>query len=123
MAGRMQQVEHELLALGFRGYPRALLSSLGFGMLTFLFVWPALDKRFLVAWLVGFLAICLLRLEMSQAFFKLPAPIADPVLWARRMAYVTGVQGLWWGVLAGAALVLTPAEPVYSIWTIFLIII
>ena len=123
MAGRRQQVEHELLALAFRGYPRALLSTLAFGVLTFLFVWPALDKRFLVAWLAGFLAICLLRLEMSQAFLKIPAPVADPVRWARRMAYATGVQGLWWGVLAGAALALSPAEPVYSMWTIFLIIV
>jgi signal transduction histidine kinase len=123
MAGRTQQVEHELLSLAFRGYPRALLSSLGFGVLTFLFVWPALNQRFLVVWLVGFLAISLLRLELSQVFFKTPGPVSDPTRWARLMAYSTGLQGLWWGILAAAALALTPGETVYAVWTVFLIIL
>ena len=123
MASREVEVQHELVAIGFRAYPRALGTMLGFAAITVAFFWREFEPTFLLGWFAVFVAVGLVRLGVARAFFRQHAPVPDPEAWLRRSAIVTGATGLMWGVLAGVALTHAPAQGLYAMWAVFLIVL
>src|SRR2546423_4028884 len=123
MAASSEHVTRELLALGFRSYPRSILMGFAFACLTVAFVWPGLPHDFLVVWLAALVPISMARLWTARAFLADPAPDGRLPGWVARAALCYGVTGVAWGVLGGAAIHFAQARIEYGLLIAFLICI
>src|SRR6185369_719318 len=99
MSPKLERVERELLAMGFRAYPRGLLNGFVFACLTVALMWPGLPHSLLEAWFAGFIAIGLCRLAMARAFVATPPEAIDHRRWKRLAAFGYASVGFAWGVL------------------------
>ena len=121
IAAKSRHVQYEVLAIGFRAYPRALLNGCLFAGITVALMWPALPHALLASWLTTFLLLAAARLAFSRAFLR-----ADPVstrldLWTRYTAIGYAGTGLAWGVLGAAAIHFAPDNQLYVMVVVFLI--
>jgi two-component system, sensor histidine kinase len=104
MSARPELVLHEILARGFRAYPRGIFNGLLFAGLTVVFVWPRLPHAHLVTWLGCCVTVALCRLSIARRFLRTtPAPEELPA-WARRAAIGYGCTGLLWGIMGAACI-------------------
>src|ERR1700674_1933828 len=104
MSQKSEHVAYEILALGFRSYPRSVLSGFGFACLVVAYMWPGMPHTFLAAWLGSIVAISVLRLWLSHAFMRARPPADELGKWRRYAALVYGCTGLAWGILGAAAI-------------------
>jgi len=123
MESRALQVQHELIALGFRAYPRALLTMLGFAVITVGFFWKAFDHRLLLAWMAIFVVVGIARLALARAFKRAQPLPEDSGRWLRRSAMATGATGLLWGALGAVAITLAPTDAIYPMWAACLVVL
>ena len=93
MSPKSEQVERELLAIGFRAYPRGLLNGFVFACLTIWLVWPRMPHQLLGGWFAGFATIALCRLAIARAFAATAPGAIDTRLWKRRAAFSYGATG------------------------------
>src|SRR5258705_2056055 len=121
MSPKSVRVERELLAIGFRAYPRGLLNGFVFACLTVALMWPRLPHELLAGWFAGFIAIGLCRLAISRAFIALPAGTADVASWKLRAAASYGATGLAWAALGCSAIHFAPGVYIFTLWVGFLI--
>src|SRR5260221_10996889 len=70
MSARPEQVFHEILARGFRGYPRGIVNGFVFAIFTVAFVWQGLPHEFLLGWFAVGLAVAAYRLSIARAFLR-----------------------------------------------------
>ena len=77
MSPKSEQVERELLAIGFRAYPRGLLNGFVFACLTIWLMWPRMPHQLLGGWFAGFATIALCRLAIARAFHVVYARDAE----------------------------------------------
>jgi two-component system, sensor histidine kinase len=121
MSARPELVLHEILARGFRAYPRGIFNGLLFATLTAAFVWPRVPHAFLIAWLCCCMAVALSRISVARGFLRaVPAPEDLPV-WARRAAIGYGGTGLLWGIMGAACIHYAPDAREYILLVAFLI--
>ena len=123
MAATSLQVQHELLAIGFRAYPRGLLSAVAFAALTVALVWPRMGHPLLLVWLGCFCLIAYARYAFAQWFLRVPKPVPDPERWVRRAAFAITGTGIAWGVMGVAAVLITPDVPLYIMWIAFMVVL
>jgi signal transduction histidine kinase len=123
MSARPDQVFHEILARGFRAYPRGIANGFVFAVLAAAYVWLGLPHEFLVAWLVASLAVGVARLRLSRAFLRAPPPPEELDKWARYAAIGYGGTGLLWGILGAAAIHYAPEAREYILTIGFLIVL
>src|SRR4051812_48140903 len=116
MSPQAEQVERELLALGFRTYPRGLANGLAFASITALFMWPRFPHVFLAAWLAVFVVLQLTRLAIARAFLRASPPASSFPRWTRLAALGYGAVGLAWGVLGAAAIHFALEDRVFVLW-------
>jgi signal transduction histidine kinase/ActR/RegA family two-component response regulator len=123
MSPQSEQVERELLALGFRTYPRGLANGFMFACLTVALMWPKLPHEFLAAWLAVFAAFLGLRLSIGRAFLRSAQPASTFRRWTLMAATGYGLTGLAWGTLGVAAIHFAFEEKLYILWIGFLIVL
>jgi signal transduction histidine kinase/CheY-like chemotaxis protein len=121
MSPKLEQVERELLAIGFRAYPRGLLNGFVFACLTVALMWPGLPHSLLEAWFAGFIAIGLARLAMARAFVATPPEAIDHHRWKRLAAFGYASVGFAWGLLGCCAIYFAPGVYIFTLWVGFLI--
>jgi len=121
MSPKLEQVERELLAIGFRAYPRGLLNGFVFACLTVALMWPRLPHSLLEAWFAGFIAIGLARLAISREFAATPPQAIDHLRWKRLAAFGYGGTGFAWGLLGCCAIHFAPGVYIFTLWVGFLI--
>jgi signal transduction histidine kinase len=121
MSPKSERVERELLAIGFRAYPRGLLNGFVFACLTIWLMWPRLPHSLLEAWFAGFIAIALCRLAMARAFVATAPEAIDHGRWKRRAAFAYGATGFAWGALGSCAILFAPGVNIFTLWVGFLI--
>ncbi|HEX7559943.1 MAG TPA: hybrid sensor histidine kinase/response regulator [Usitatibacter sp.] len=123
-AAKSRYVQYEVLAIGYRAYPRALLNGCVFACITVALEWPALPQAFLVGWLVAFIAIAAARLALARAFLRSAQAADELASWTRYAALGYAGAGLAWGALGAAAIHFTQGmSPLYPMWIVFLITI
>ena len=123
-AAKSRHVQYEVLAIGYRAYPRALLNGCAFACITVALEWPALPQALLVGWLAAFFAIAAARLALARAFLRSAQAAGELASWTRYAAVGYASTGLAWGVLGAAAIHFTQGmSPVYPMWIVFLITI
>jgi signal transduction histidine kinase/ActR/RegA family two-component response regulator len=123
MSARPEQVLYELLARGFRAYPRGILNGFLFGILIVVFVWPRLPHGFLVAWLAVGFALGLARLRLSRGFMRSRPPAGELDKWTRYAAIGYGATGLMWGVMGAATIHFAADARQYILVVAFLIML
>jgi signal transduction histidine kinase len=123
MSPKSEQIERELLTLGFRTYPRGLANGFVFASMTAALMWLRLPHAFLVGWLAVVVAIQFARLAMARAFLHRDAPPSTFARWTRLAAIGYGATGLAWGVLGAAAIHFAFDEKLYILWVGFLIVL
>ncbi|MBC8022697.1 MAG: response regulator [Burkholderiales bacterium] len=123
MSPKSEHVEREILALGFRTYPRGLANGFVFACMSAALMWPNLPHAFLGAWLVMFVVFLATRLAIARAFLAADQPPDTFPLWARRAAIGYGATGLAWGILGAAAIHYAFDEKLYILWVAFLIVL
>ena len=122
MAALPQAVFHEILARGFRAYPRGIANGFIFSTLMVAFVWQGLPRPFLFAWLALMLAVGLYRLSLARGFLRTqPATNLDG--WARRAAIGYGATGLLWGAMGAASMHFAPDSREYVMVVAFLVVL
>jgi signal transduction histidine kinase/CheY-like chemotaxis protein len=121
MSPKSEQVERELLAIGFRAYPRGLLNGFVFACLTIWLVWPRMPHQLLGGWFAGFATIAMCRLAIARAFAATAPGAIDTRLWKRRAAFSYGATGFAWGLLACCAIHFAPGVHIFVLWVGFLI--
>ena len=121
MSPKSEHVARELLAIGFRAYPRGLLNGYLFACLTVVFFWPGVPHAILLAWLALYSALVVARLAIARSFLRGTAPAGELDIWVRRAALGFAATGFAWGMLGAAAVHFDAAEPVYGLWIVFLI--
>ena len=121
MSPKLEQVERELLAIGFRAYPRGLLNGFVFACLTVWLMWPRIPHELLEGWFAGFAVIAMCRLAIARAFAATAPEAIDNRRWKRRAAFSYGATGFAWGVLACCAIHFAPGIHIFTLWVGFLI--
>jgi signal transduction histidine kinase/CheY-like chemotaxis protein len=121
MSPKSEHVSRELLAIGFRAYPRGLTNGFLFACLTMALFWPRLPHGFLAAWYAVYAAILAARLALARAFLRSTPPAEQFDEWTRYAALGFAATGLAWGTLGAAAMHLAPGETLYAVWPVFLI--
>ena len=121
MSPKSEQVERELLTIGFRAYPRGLVNGFFFASVTITIMWVKMPHDFLAAWLALFVAVLGLRLAMARVFLARAQPAETFPTWTRRAAIGYGATGLMWGLLGAASIHFAFEEKVYILWVGFLI--
>ncbi|MGZ5042531.1 MAG: ATP-binding response regulator [Usitatibacter sp.] len=122
MTALPQPVFHEILARGFRAYPRGIFNGFLFSGLTLVLVWPRLPLEFLAAWLAASVAVGLYRLSLARGFLR-TQPAADLEGWARKAAIGYGGTGLIWGTMGAACIHFAPDAREYIMVIGFLIVL
>jgi signal transduction histidine kinase len=120
---KSEHVAYEILAVGFRSYPRSVFMGFAFASLMAAFTWPGLPHVFLVAWLAAIFALALLRLRLSSAFLQSRPPASELGRWVRQAAFAYGATGIAWGILGAAAIYFAPTRIEYIEVIGFLIIV
>jgi two-component system, sensor histidine kinase len=123
MSPKSEQVEREILALGFRTYPRGLANGFVFACMSAALMWPKLPHAFLGTWLAMFVVFLATRLAIARAFLAADQPPDAFPLWTRRAAIGYGATGLAWGILGAAAIHYAFEEKLYILWVAFLIVL
>ncbi|HUQ29048.1 MAG TPA: ATP-binding protein [Usitatibacter sp.] len=123
MSPQSEQVERELLSIGFRTYPRGLANGLVFAVFTCAFMWPILAHDFLAGWLACFVGVLTLRFAISRGFLSREQPAGSLRRWTWRAAVGYGATGLLWGVLGAATIHYAFEEKIYGLWVLFLIVL
>ncbi len=123
MSARPGDVLHEILARGFRGYPRGILNGFVFAGMTVAFVWERLPHGFLIAWMACGLALAYARYSLSRAFLRTPPPAAELRRWVRYAALGYGATGFMWGVMGAACIYFAPDAREYILVVGFLIML
>ncbi len=123
MSPKSEHVERELLAIGFRAYPRNLTNGFMFALLTVALMWPGVPHDLLLAWLCLFAMLILVRFAMAHAYLRTPPPAAQLERWANRAALAYGSAGLLWGSIgiAGLHYGVGTEQQIYGLWIAFLI--
>src|SRR5258708_12488670 len=118
---KSEQVAYEILAVGFRSYPRSVFMGFAFASLMAAFTWPGLPHAFLVTWVAAIFALALLRLRLSSAFLQSRPPATELGRWLRQAAFAYGATGIAWGVLGAPAIYFAPPPIAYIDLTALLI--
>ena len=123
MSPKSEHVARELLAIGFRAYPRNLSNGFMFALLTVALMWPGVPHDLLLAWLCVFAMLILVRFAMAHAYLGSPPPGAQLDAWASRAALMYGSAGLLWGTIGAAGLHYGVGEEqqLYGMFVAFLI--
>ena len=116
MSARAQQVFQEILARGFRAYPRGIVNGFLFAGLTAAFVWPVVAHELLVGWLAASVAIAGYRWSLARQFLRAHPAAGELGRWARRAAVGYGATGLLWGILGAACIHYAPDAREYILW-------
>jgi signal transduction histidine kinase len=120
---KSEHVAYEILAIGFRAYPRSVFVGFAFACFIAAFMWVGLPHGFLVAWLAAIFVIALLRLRISSDFLQSRPPASELARWMRLAALGYGATGIAWGVLGAAAIYFAPTRVIYIEVIGFLIIV
>ncbi|MEP7068115.1 MAG: hybrid sensor histidine kinase/response regulator [Usitatibacter sp.] len=124
MSAKAEHVFHEILARGFRAYPRGIVNGFVFAALTIAFAWSALPHEFLLGWFAAGLAVAFGRLAISRAFERSPpTTMAQMDACARRAAIGYGGTGLLWGIMGAACIHYAPEAREYILVVAFLIVL
>jgi len=102
MSPKSEHIARELLAIGFRAYPRNLSNGFMFAALTVALMWPGVPHDLLLAWLCVFAMLILVRFAIAHAYLGSPPPGAELDAWANRAALTYGAAGLLWGTIGAA---------------------
>jgi signal transduction histidine kinase len=121
MSPKSEHVARELLAIGFRAYPRGLLNGFLFACVTVALLWEALPHGFLTVWSGVFLALIFGRLALARAFLRGTPRAEELDDWVRYAAIGFGAVGLAWGVIGAAAIHFAYENRLYTLWVIFLV--
>jgi signal transduction histidine kinase/ActR/RegA family two-component response regulator len=121
MSPQSEQVARELLAIGFRAYPRGLVNGLLFACLSVALMWPEMPHAFLLGWVAAFVVVLFFRLGIARAYLRSQATAAQLEGWTRLAAVGYGITGLAWGTLGAVAIRLGAGLPTYPLWVGFLI--
>src|ERR1700752_1793759 len=121
MSPKSEHVARELLAIGFRAYPRNLANGFLLALTSVALMWPEVPHELLLAWLCLFALLIPVRLGIARAFLRVPPAATHLARWTNRAAIAYGAGGALWGVLGETALYYGTAEPLYALWTAFLI--
>ena len=82
MSPKSEHVSRELLAIGFRAYPRGLLNGFLCACLTVGILWSMVPKAVLAGWLLAVAVVNLGRYALSRAFLRrtslIDLPLGDP---------------------------------------------
>src|SRR5258708_5821139 len=123
MSARPEQVFHEILARGFRGYPRGIVNGFVFAIFTVAFVWQGLPHEFLLVWFAVGLAVAAYRLSIARAFLRVQPTGPELNRWGRKAAIGYGGTGLLWGSLGAACIHFAPQAREYILVVAFLIVL
>jgi signal transduction histidine kinase/CheY-like chemotaxis protein len=118
---KFDHIQREVLAVGFRAYPRALLNGCLFACLTVAYMWADFPRAFLVAWLTTFFALAAARLAIARAFLRFDPTAVHLARWTRYAALGYASTGLAWGILGAAAIHFAFDKHNYILWIGFLI--
>ena len=121
MSPKSEHVARELLAIGFRAYHRGVLNGFIFACLTVALFSGHVPTALSAVWLAAFAVLAVARFALARAFLRADPPFAELDDWVRRAAWGFAATGLAWGVMGAAAIHYARAEPLYSLWVIFLI--
>src|SRR5260221_2718894 len=120
MSARPDQVFHEILARGFRGYPRGIVNGFVFAIFTVAFVWQGLPHEFLLVWFAVGLAVAAYRLSIARAFLRVQPTGPELNRWGRKAAIGYGGTRVLWGSLGGACIHFPPHARAYILGRAFL---
>ena len=121
MPSKSEQIAYELLALGFRAYPRSVFNGFAFACLTVIYVWPGVPHRFLAAWLGAVILVALARLWIARVFLRSRPSAGELRKWTAYGAIGYGVTGLLWGGLGAACIYYAAPRIEYILVIAFLI--
>ncbi len=124
MSARPEQVFHEILARGFRAYPRGIVNGFLFTGLMIAFVWQGVPHSFLAGWFAAGIVIAAGRLAIARAFLR-EQPFTRPGLerFGRYAAVGYAFTGLLWGVMGAACIHFAPDAREYPLVVGFLIVL
>ncbi len=110
---RSESVRLAQLSLLYGNLRAPLWTSLGVGVAFVLGMWPAVDQRVAIAWLVLHSLILVIRLGSLRAFHKKTPTIDRVGLWERRLVFGALATGIMWG--GAAAFLFPPQAPLHQV--------
>ena len=123
MSARPEQVFHEILARGFRAYPRGIFNGFLFAGMTVALVWPGVPHEFLFGWVAAAVVVAIYRLSLARAFQRARPTGSELEGWARKAAIGYGATGFMWGAMGAACIHFAPLAREYILVIGFLIMV